>query len=897
MAPKRSHSQSLEAQDEGQERSKGLQDSQGSPHLADSPVLPLAPAAADDPDAASASQGIRRKRITGKRPEFALVPLRCGPKAADGPPEVQAGLDSVFSGARGHYDVLGLDRTATPAEVRRAYRRQAMRTHPDKGGRAELFLSVINSFEVLADVRMRAEYDRSLDRQGCSDGVQTCSSKQKRADKQAAEADAQADKAKALRGLAHSAFLKMMWAETFTWGTHLADMPENLLAALSEFIKQKMKGIKQKTKGPEGRRLELDPADFPREVAPPEGLPSGWKCMQHMYLTGKCKGLTYMRYTSPWGKKNIASVAASLREHSRHTGEKLESVRRAASSSGSNPAMQSTQRMPPHKTTQQRCIYTVPKADGRHLYYVQANWACFRISSKRTENLQEAIDWHIALSQIKEMWRVRMQSDGESPRPYASPMTHEELLHLAETEPDLQLTFYSNFNNADNHNIHTPTTQYFEAAIDIYHRFKMLLNAGASQQMFEEERQKLREEIYTRNLAQEDRLMQLNDMVSKKLGRPDSALTDWRLKQRQLPAALPGDFVKRRRLADAEGGAPRALAELGANGSSSSAPSAINVAVGLQAALGLDNKEALKVARHARRMTVAERNRRLKVFMAYVPQDRLQADARCPGRPSNAQLQARARLEDAEQHTPPRVRSFSSAGGRGGEVSPRAALTETADHASPLKVTATEARQALMLTDTGGQAQSSTAAPSTPVAVEASWLPGVAARSSQSACFSLVEVCRLRAVSVDAARASSIEMRGRLKDYSYPDGLEPAPQYTRGGRLLKLRATLSHQILGARLVNLLTWRRHAALFQSLDLRHAPVVESLESEDFIGSLRRMTHLVRIVLPSVGWSCPSKRLSVIRALPEGTPFLLVNPHGKLQQDGIGGPSCGDCKFKSS
>ena len=37
------------------------------------------------------------------------------------------------------YDVLGVPRTGSQEEIQRAYRRLALKTHPDRGGSAEAF--------------------------------------------------------------------------------------------------------------------------------------------------------------------------------------------------------------------------------------------------------------------------------------------------------------------------------------------------------------------------------------------------------------------------------------------------------------------------------------------------------------------------------------------------------------------------------------------------------------------------------------------------------------------------------------------------------------------------------------------------------------------------------------
>lgn len=59
------------------------------------------------------------------------------------------------------YEVLGVPRTATAAEISSAYRRLVRRTHPDVGGSNSLFRMVQLAYETLSDPVRRAEYDRS----------------------------------------------------------------------------------------------------------------------------------------------------------------------------------------------------------------------------------------------------------------------------------------------------------------------------------------------------------------------------------------------------------------------------------------------------------------------------------------------------------------------------------------------------------------------------------------------------------------------------------------------------------------------------------------------------------------------------------------------------------------
>lgn len=90
----------------------------------------------------------------------------------------------------GHYDVLGIARTASNLEIRSAYRKGALQTHPDpqlkfflgnqarhsahgsmacssyakcfgqdKGGDPEEFKKVVGAFEVLSDPKKRGDLD------------------------------------------------------------------------------------------------------------------------------------------------------------------------------------------------------------------------------------------------------------------------------------------------------------------------------------------------------------------------------------------------------------------------------------------------------------------------------------------------------------------------------------------------------------------------------------------------------------------------------------------------------------------------------------------------------------------------------------------------------------------
>ena len=53
------------------------------------------------------------------------------------------------------WSVLGVDRTATPAEIKRAFRKRALETHPDHGGDASEFRTVRAAYDTAIERRSR----------------------------------------------------------------------------------------------------------------------------------------------------------------------------------------------------------------------------------------------------------------------------------------------------------------------------------------------------------------------------------------------------------------------------------------------------------------------------------------------------------------------------------------------------------------------------------------------------------------------------------------------------------------------------------------------------------------------------------------------------------------------
>jgi len=65
-----------------------------------------------------------------------------------------------FSKKPSYYDVLGVSRKADQKEIKKAYRKLALRLHPDKGGDEEKFKTISKAYETLSDEKQREIYDR-----------------------------------------------------------------------------------------------------------------------------------------------------------------------------------------------------------------------------------------------------------------------------------------------------------------------------------------------------------------------------------------------------------------------------------------------------------------------------------------------------------------------------------------------------------------------------------------------------------------------------------------------------------------------------------------------------------------------------------------------------------------
>lgn len=65
-----------------------------------------------------------------------------------------------------HYAALGVPKTASADEIKRAFRKLASQHHPDKGGDTAKFQAIQAAYAVLGDEQKRAEYDNPMSQFG-----------------------------------------------------------------------------------------------------------------------------------------------------------------------------------------------------------------------------------------------------------------------------------------------------------------------------------------------------------------------------------------------------------------------------------------------------------------------------------------------------------------------------------------------------------------------------------------------------------------------------------------------------------------------------------------------------------------------------------------------------------
>src|SRR5579864_1391855 len=62
--------------------------------------------------------------------------------------------------AKDYYYILGVTRSASEGEIKKAYRKLAHQHHPDKGGDKTRFQEINEAYQILSDPQKKAQYDQ-----------------------------------------------------------------------------------------------------------------------------------------------------------------------------------------------------------------------------------------------------------------------------------------------------------------------------------------------------------------------------------------------------------------------------------------------------------------------------------------------------------------------------------------------------------------------------------------------------------------------------------------------------------------------------------------------------------------------------------------------------------------
>ena len=58
-----------------------------------------------------------------------------------------------------YYDILDVSKDASTDEIKKQYKKKALKHHPDRGGNAEMFKKISEAYQTLSDPEKKQEYD------------------------------------------------------------------------------------------------------------------------------------------------------------------------------------------------------------------------------------------------------------------------------------------------------------------------------------------------------------------------------------------------------------------------------------------------------------------------------------------------------------------------------------------------------------------------------------------------------------------------------------------------------------------------------------------------------------------------------------------------------------------
>jgi DnaJ family protein A protein 2 len=56
------------------------------------------------------------------------------------------------------YDILGINKSSSIDDIKKAYKKLAIQYHPDKGGDPEKFKEITNAYKILSDSTQKEKY-------------------------------------------------------------------------------------------------------------------------------------------------------------------------------------------------------------------------------------------------------------------------------------------------------------------------------------------------------------------------------------------------------------------------------------------------------------------------------------------------------------------------------------------------------------------------------------------------------------------------------------------------------------------------------------------------------------------------------------------------------------------
>ncbi|KAG2231912.1 hypothetical protein BDF21DRAFT_452476 [Thamnidium elegans] len=121
---------------------------------------------------------VQKKNAEPRKPTAASTSSTTTPKPHRAPEPVQErkytteqvrAVKTILACGKDYYKILSVDKSATDAQIKKAYRKQALQFHPDKNsapGADEAFKLVAKAFDILSDSNKRAIHDEGGDADG-----------------------------------------------------------------------------------------------------------------------------------------------------------------------------------------------------------------------------------------------------------------------------------------------------------------------------------------------------------------------------------------------------------------------------------------------------------------------------------------------------------------------------------------------------------------------------------------------------------------------------------------------------------------------------------------------------------------------------------------------------------